>query len=183
MKFHFTILAFMLLLSCQTIEQKENEKYIELTSKMDAILANHQFNGVVFLTKDSTTIYSKSVGYSDLEQKIELKFDDQFVIGSISKQITAVLVLRAYENGKLKLDDKINRYLVEINQPWAAEITVHQLLTHTHGIVDLNEPLAFKAGSQFQYSQLGYELLARILEKLPVKHSKKYQPNYLINMV
>ena len=57
----------------------------------------------------------------------------------------------------------------EIHQPWAKEVTIHHLLTHTHGIVALDKPLEFKPGSQFQYSQLGYELLAQILEKVTGK--------------
>ncbi len=91
---------------------------------------------------------------------------DQFVIGSISKQITAVLVLQEYEKGRILLTDTIDKYLPELHQPWAQRITIHQLLTHTHGIQELDKPLEFEPGAQFQYSQLGYELLANILEKI-----------------
>ena len=45
--------------------------------------------------------------------------ESQFVIGSISKQITAVLVLREYEKGNLKLDDRIIQHLPDIEQPLA----------------------------------------------------------------
>lgn len=164
MKFSITILSFILLTSFKTIAQ--NKKDNDLTSKIDSILNNNNFNGVVFLTENSKRIYSKSLGFSDLENKIIIKFNDQFVIGSISKQITAVLVLREFEKGKIKLGDKINQYLTVINQPWSNEVTIHQLLTHTHGIVALDKPLEFLQGSQFHYSQLGYELLAQILEKV-----------------
>ncbi len=94
-----------------------------------------------------------------------MSLDDQFVIGSISKQITAVLVLREFEKGNLDVSDKINKYLADIDQPWVNEVTIHHLLTHTHGIVGLDKPLEFQSGSQFHYSQLGFELLAQILEK------------------
>jgi len=164
MKFSITILSFILLTSFKTIAQ--NKKDNDLTLKIDSILNNNSFNGVVFLTENSTKIYFKSVGYSNLENKVLIKLNDQFVIGSISKQITAVLVLREFEKGKIKLDDKIDQYLTEINQPWSKEVTIHQLLTHTHGIVALDKPLEFMQGSQFHYSQLGYELLAQILEKI-----------------
>jgi D-alanyl-D-alanine carboxypeptidase len=164
MKFSIIILSFILLTSFKTIAQ--NKKDNELTSKIDSILDNNNFNGVVLLTENSKKIYSRSAGFSDLENKIVIKFNDQFVIGSISKQITAILVLREYEKGKIKLDDKINQYLTEINQPWSREVTIHQLLTHTHGIVALDKPLEFQQGTQFHYSQLGYELLAQILEKI-----------------
>lgn len=173
MKFSIIISAFILLTSYQTIGQKKSKNYAGLTSKIDSILDNSNFNGVVLLTKDSNIIYSKTIGYSDLEKKTPIKFNDQFVIGSISKQISAVLLLREYEKGSLGLNDKINKYLTEINQPWAKEVTIHQLLTHTHGIIEIDKPLEFTQGSQFHYSQLGYELIAEILEKVTKKTFKE----------
>ena len=169
MKFIILLLSFAFFTSCQTIVQKRSVNYSNLTSKIDSIVSNNSFNGVILLTKDSTTIYSKAIGYSDLETHRPMTLKDQFVIGSISKQITAVLVLREYEKGKIRVEDKINRYLTEINQSWAKEVNIHQLLTHTHGIVDVNKPLEFEQGSQFHYSQLGYELLAQILETVSDK--------------
>lgn len=171
MKFSITILSFILLTSFKTIAQ--NVKDNDLTLKIDSILKNNSFNGVVFLTENSAKIYSQSVGYSDLEKKILITPKDQFVIGSVSKQITVVLVLREFEKGKIKLDDKMHQYLPEINQPWSKEVTIHQLLTHTHGIVTLDKPLEFMQGSQFHYSQLGYELLAQILEKITNQRFEK----------
>ncbi|GGX05404.1 serine hydrolase domain-containing protein [Aquimarina muelleri] len=173
MKFNVIILVYIFLTPYQIIGQKKNINHPELTLKIDSIIDNNRFNGVVLLTKDSTKVYSKSIGYSDLEKKIPIKFNDQFVIGSISKQITAVLILREYEKGRIKLDDKINQFLLNIDQPWSKEVTIHQLLTHTHGIKKLDKPLEFKAGSQFDYSQLGYELLAQILKKVTGKTFEK----------
>ena len=172
MKISILILTATLLISSQLAGQKKDRNYADLTATMDSIIENNRFNGIVFLIKDSTIVYSKSIGYSDIEQKTPIAFNDQFVIGSISKQITAVLVLREYEKGTLELNDKINQYLTEIDQPWSEEVTVHQLLTHTHGIEALDQPLNFKQGSQFQYSQLGFELLAQILEKVTDKSFK-----------
>lgn len=166
MKISIIILAFAFFTSCQAIGQKKNDNYSDLTSKVDSVIVNNSFNGVVLLTKDSITIYSKFIGYSDLEKKIPIGLNDQYVIGSISKQVTAVLILREYEKNKIRLNGTINQYLTDIDQPWAREVTIHQLLTHTHGIIDLDKPLEFKQGSQFHYSQLGYELLAQILQKI-----------------
>ena len=164
MKLNISILIFIVFTTNLIVGQNQN--YSELSPKIDSILIHNNFNGVVFLTKGSEKIVSKAIGYSNLEKKTPLRFKDQFVIGSISKQITAVLVLRAYEKGKLHLNDTINTFLTDINSSWSKEVTIHQLLTHTHGIVALDKPLEFKAGSQFHYSQLGYELLAQILEKI-----------------
>ncbi len=166
MNIRFIILTFTIITSCQS---NKKEKFSELTSKIDSIIGNYKFNGIVSLSKDSNDIYLKSFGFSDIKNKTKINNNDQFVIGSISKQITAVLVLREYEKGTIGLNDTINKYLAEINQPWVKLVTIHQLLTHTHGIVDLDKPLEFKQGSQFHYSQLGYQLLAQILEKITGK--------------
>jgi D-alanyl-D-alanine carboxypeptidase len=169
MKFRIQFFALLFLISCQANEKTKQGDSTALASKIDSILNEHPFNGVILITTNSTILYTKAVGFSDLENKTNINLNDQFVIGSISKQITAVLILRAYEKGKIKLDDTIDQYLTELNQPWTSVITIHHLLTHTHGIIDLNEPLEFEQGSQFHYSQLGYELLAQILEKITNK--------------
>ena len=169
MKVRLLILAFILSISCQINGQDKNENYANLASKIDLIINESEFNGVILVANDSTDIYSKAIGYSDLERRIQIEIDDQFVIGSISKQITAVLVLREYEKGNLRIDDKIDKYIKEIDQTWSKKVTIHHLLTHTHGISNVEEPLKFKEGSQFKYSQLGYELLAQVLEEITGK--------------
>ena len=173
MKYRLLVLTSVFLFFYKVDGQENTENYVDLSSKIDSILSKHQFNGVVLISKDSNDIYSKAKGFSNIENKTQIDFNDQFVIGSISKQITAVLVLQAYEIGSIKMNDTIGKYLTEINQPWAKEVTIHQLLTHTHGIVSLDKPLEFKQGSQFHYSQLGFELLAEILQKITGKTFEK----------
>jgi len=163
----FAFVLFSLLInSCQTSVSKKYKNIPDLTSRIDSIITKNHFNGVVLLTNKKNTLYSKVAGYSDIEKKTPLTLNNQFVIGSISKQITAVLVLIEYENGRINLDDTVAKYLNNLNQSWAKKVTIHQLLTHTHGIIDLEKPLEFDPGSKFQYSQLGYELLAQILQQI-----------------
>lgn len=150
--------------SCGTNTVTDNG-YKDLTSQMDNILSDADFNGVVLLSKGATVLKHEAVGYSNLETMQPLIVNDLFYIGSISKQITAVMVMQAVEKGSFKRTDTINLYLDDINQPWVHDVTIHHLLTHTHGIIALDKPLEFEVGSQFKYSQLGYGLLARILEK------------------
>ncbi len=119
------------------------------------------------ITQNEKTVYSKVCGCSDYERKTPLKFNDRFVIGSISKQMTAVIVLQEYEKGHLKLDEPIRAYLPELSQNWADTVTIRHLLTHMHGISELNKPTAFPVGTQFDYgySSPGYDLLAKIVER------------------
>lgn len=166
------VIGFLLLFiisSCQLKELKKEKKEPTLSTRMDSIILHSDFNGVVVLAQDTTIIYSKAIGFSDMEKRKRLDLQDEFVIGSISKQITAVLVLQEIEKGTLDLEDNIETYLKEIKQTWSKEVTIHHLLAHTHGIQGLEEPLAFKVGTQFQYSQIGYGLLAQILESVTNK--------------
>jgi D-alanyl-D-alanine carboxypeptidase len=147
----------------------QKAKYDKQIDSLIHIKTNEPFNGTILISQNGKTKYSKTFGYADLDKKTPIKFSDQFVIGSISKQITAVLVLREYDKGNINLNIPIKKYLPKLSQTWADSVTVHQLLTHTHGIQQLDKPLAFKAGTQFSYSQIGYHHLTQILEKITNK--------------
>ncbi len=176
------ILGFLIVFfsySCN-IEKKEKalDKNIILKSTIDSLVTNSKFNGVIYLAKDTFEIYSKTMGYANLEIQQKNKLNNQFVIGSISKQITAALVLIEFEKGNLKLHDKIEKHLKNIQQPWVKKVSIHHLLTHTHGITALDQPLEFEQGTQFKYSQLGYHLLALILEKIIQKPFIEISTNF-----
>jgi D-alanyl-D-alanine carboxypeptidase len=123
------------------------------------------FNGIIRVSRQGNILYSKSCGYSDLSGGVPLLVDDQFVIGSISKQFTAALVLREFDRGRIDLFKPIRTYLPDLPQAWTDTVTVHHLLTHLHGIVAVDKPTAFAVGSQYSYSQIGYDLLAKIVER------------------
>ena len=162
MKKTFFIL-FILFLSSPLFSQKKPN----YTHKIDSIMTASSpltFNGVVLVSQKGKIQYLKANGYRDVEKKIPLKTDDQFEIMSNSKQITAVLVLQAAEQGKLNLKTPVKKYLPSLTQSWADTVTVHHLLNHTHGITDTDKPAAFKAGSQFKYGNLSYMLLGEILK-------------------
>ena len=118
--------------------------------------------------------------------------ETKFRIGSITKQFTALAIMILQEQGKLTVTDKISDHLSNLPPDWQ-EITVHQLLTHTSGIMHSwalegfretmmlhnsidetidrfkNQPLVAKAGEKFQYSGVGYFILSSIIEKVSGK--------------
>ncbi|SHG31047.1 serine hydrolase domain-containing protein [Flavobacterium johnsoniae] len=163
MKFSsFTFLLFILC-SCHSSAQKKDN----YASKIDSIIQNStssDFNGVVLISKNGKTLYSKVKGSANFETQKPLTIDTQFEIMSNSKQIAAVLVLLEVEKGRVDLNSPIKKYLPELTQTWADTVTVHQLLNHSHGIVDLQKPLAFKPGTQFKYGNLSFNLIGKIVE-------------------
>lgn len=139
-----------------------------IAPKIDTLLSpktSKPFSGVILITQNNKTIYTKTVGYADIENKTVLKPNDQFCVGSISKQFTSVLVLQQFEKGNVALHVPIKKYLTQLTQSWADTVTIHHLLTHTHGITALDKPTMFPVGTQYDYSQLGFKLLADIIEK------------------
>lgn len=144
----------------------------ELSSKIDSLIQLENpriFNGVILITQKGKPVYSKTHGFADFENKIPLKFDDQFKINSNSKLFTSVLVMQQVENGKIDLKTAIGKYLPELSQSWKDSINVHQLLNHTHGIDELDKPLLFKPGTDFKYGNISNVLLGQILEKVTGK--------------
>lgn len=127
------------------------------------------FNGSVLISQSGKPIYERVFGHADVLKKTAWPRHPQFVIGSVSKQITAVLVLRACDQGLLDLHVPIHKYLPQLSQPWADTVTVHHLLNHTSGLRTKTQPLTFHPGSQFSYSNDGYALLGEIVAAVNVK--------------
>ena len=141
----------------------------------------------ILVAKNGKAIYSKAFGKSNLELNTPMQLNNVFQIGSITKQFTAVSILMLAEQGKLNIKDKIGKYIPEYAEI-GKDITIHHLLNHTSGIINRtpvgskgfisrtdmspmelityfkNEPLEFKAGESFKYSNAGYILLGRIIE-------------------
>lgn len=141
---------------------------VDLGNSIDSLIqitSPRFFNGVILISKNGNSIYQKSHGYSDLLKKTALKIGDQFLIGSISKQFTATLVLREIQAGHIQAHQTIHYYLPDFKQRWADSVTVQQLLNHTSGITDWDKNLAHEPGSKFSYSNINYAILGKIVEK------------------
>lgn len=160
-------------------------------SKIDAVVSSTYSSkepGIsVLVAKDRKAIYSKAFGKSNLELNTPLETNSVFQIGSITKQFTAISILMLEEQGKLSVEDKIGKYIPEYAEI-GKDITIHHLLNHTSGIKNRtpvgdkgfisktnmspteliayfkDEPLEFKPGERFKYSNAGYILLGRIIE-------------------
>jgi D-alanyl-D-alanine carboxypeptidase len=158
----------------------------------------------VKVVSKGTTLLDSGYGFSDLEGKQPLPANAIFRIGSITKQFTAAAILQLNEQGKLKLNDPIGKYLKEpyLNDPSKpiAQVTVQQLLTHTSGIPNFTDlpwleshkrqaqavshaelvavfaelPLEFEPGTRFSYSNSGYYLLGLVVEQVSGQRYAEY---------
>ncbi|MFT5705678.1 MAG: D-alanyl-D-alanine carboxypeptidase [Shewanella sp.] len=125
------------------------------------------FSGRVLLSKNGKLLASVTKGEG-------ITSNSSFVLASQSKQITAVLIMQAVDNGKLNLKHTLNSYLTQQDTSkerqqltrYDDRITLEQLLSHTSGINDLGNPNIFEPGTSFHYSNLGYTVLAQVLEQV-----------------
>ena len=139
----------------------------------------------IAVIKDGKPVKLRGYGFSNIELETPVTPDSVFFIGSLSKQIIAVATLKLIEDGRLSLDDRAVTFLDSAPAGWNA-ITVRHLLTHTSGLVNegpgfnrlrsqsdadviksaYDVPLLFPIGEKYQYSNLGYFVLAEIVAKV-----------------
>ncbi|KIO38015.1 serine hydrolase domain-containing protein [Shewanella sp. cp20] len=137
---------------------------VALGDAFDAIIAANErpFYGIVALMQHGEIRYVKSSGYG---QQLAPTLDSRVMLASQSKMVTAALVMRGVSQDKFALEDKVNPYLASANLPTYDErITIAQLLSHSSGIAPQGKANRFTPGSDFQYSNLGYQVLGQLLE-------------------
>lgn len=184
MKIISKFLIIMLLVFQNAFSQNLEAK---IDSLIPAKFKSENPGGVFLAVKKGKVLYRKAFGMADLELNVKMKPEFVFEIGSMTKQFTAVSVLILAEQGKLKLDDEITKFIPGYPTN-GNRITIHNLLTHTSGIKDFtsmkaikniaredlspkelvdffkNEPIDFKPGEQYKYCNSGYVLLGYIIE-------------------
>jgi len=167
------------------------EKNASIEERLEIIFSTldsrKNFSGVIGISIDGKKPIYKSFG-SAVSRGIPSK-SIQVDIGSITKMITSTMILKLVEQESINLDDKIGNLLENVPDDKAG-ITIHQLLTHTSGFVEavgndeevLNKEnflqrafktkLKFSPGEKYLYSNVGYSILAAIIEE---KSGKSYE--------
>ena len=114
------------------------------------------------IIKDGKLIYSKGYGSADLEHDVEITTSSVFGTGSVSKHLVAFSILLLEEQGKLSLDDNIQKFLMDFPE-YDSPITIRHLLYHTHCIRDYGSLKYFSGISDLNYtdSDVVYELIKR----------------------
>lgn len=171
-----------------------------LTKSFDSLL-NKEFKtgepgAAAIVVKKGEVVYKKGFGMGDMELNVPVQPDMVFRIGSITKQFTAVCILKLASEGKLSLQDDIKKYIPDygIKEP----ITIEHLLTHTSGIksytnVDTfwqqmrkdmtpreiirlteKDTLEFKPGTKYNYNNTAFVMLGYIIEKISGKTYEAY---------
>jgi len=158
----------------------------------------------VLVAQKGVVIYKKAFGSAQLELNVPMQPDMVFKIASITKQFTAVAILQLVEQGKIGLQDSLQKYIPDFPSK-GHTITIEHLLTHTSGIRDYMQidyrgtnmerwdytpkqlidsfkhyALAFEPGTKYSYSNSGYYLLGYIIEKVSGKPYQLYIQDNLL---
>ncbi|MCC2545491.1 beta-lactamase family protein [Hymenobacter sp. BT175] len=163
----------------------------DLPRRLEAALAGTDFAGVVLVGRGDSLVWQRGYGQADRERHIRNTASTAYDIGSLTKQFTAAAVLALEQDGKLSVQDSLGQYFPAAPADKRG-ITLHQLLTHTAGLREysgrdeqwlsrkdfirqtLRRKLVFAPGSAYQYSNVGYSLLAVIIEQVSGQPYEQY---------
>ena len=156
MKNIYCLLIFFTLQLIGCVDPKTSNLSLEKLKKIDDLISedikeNKIPGAVVLVGNENEIIFEKAYGIKNPETNEKYKTDDIFRIASMTKAITSIGVLKLWEQGKIGLDDPIDKYIpkfenIQVLESWNSEdttftvkistkkITVRQLLTHTSGI-------------------------------------------------
>jgi D-alanyl-D-alanine carboxypeptidase len=154
------------------------------------------------ILRDGKIVFARGYGKSCLDPSTPVGIDTPFAIGSVTKQFTAACVLLLQEQGKLSVRDKVAKYFPHLTR--ADDITLYDLMTHASGYPDyypldfvdrrLTRPiepdqllkeyatrkLDFEPGARWSYSNTGYVLLGRVVEKVSGKSLGQFLEEHIL---
>jgi len=173
--------------------QARAETPSSLATRIDAIVeaarSTQRIPGLTLVVEHhGQRLVARGYGLADVENGVPAALDTVYQIASLTKQFTAAAILQLVDAGRLRLDDDVTR-LVPGFGVRGGKVTVHHLLSHTHGIVEYNRDetraewatatshervlslisdrdLEFQPGEKFSYRNSGYYLLGMIVERV-----------------
>jgi CubicO group peptidase (beta-lactamase class C family) len=155
------------------------------------------FSGVIIISHDGKDIYHKKSGYADWKTQRAVDDGTLFNIGSLNKQFTEELIHQLVKEKNLWYDAPLSKYLDLFPPETGDKITIRQLLNMRAGLGDFlqdprfrkiessdftlaqladiikDEPLLFEPGTSQKYSNSGYAVLGRVIEKVTGKSYEK----------
>ncbi len=175
---------------------------IELDKYFNSIYNPDEPGAAILILKNDTIIYDKGFGISDLETKAKIDGNTFFNIASISKQFTAVAIMKLAEEGKISLDDNVKKYFPSFKADFFNKITIRHLLSHSSGIMDQRPrdnrdfvlyctdiesikymeeitELRFEPGSNYEYVNPTFQLLYVIIEQASGMSFEDYMKKFI----
>ena len=187
-KYLFFICTILTLKVYGQLPTGQQSKFDELFKSWNSRVSPGAALGII---KDGKLVYSKGYGMADLEHDVPITDSTMFYIGSVSKQFVTMCLLLLEEQGKLNLDDHVQKYFPDFPE-YSAPVTIRHFIHHTSGVRDnltlwtlagndildhidkeemyqlirRQKELNFTPGEQYLYSNSCYFMLGLIIEKI-----------------
>jgi len=197
-------LCTLTILATTAYAQPTDEQINKIETLVQSTFNKDTPGGVVLVAHKDQILYQAAIGISQTGGD-PLTPDSIFRIASVTKQFTAVAILKLEEQGKLNLDDDINKHIPEFDTRGDL-ITIKMLLNHTSGVRNFtnlpgfnpeleatdvtpselmdffnNIELGFKPGTQHSYSNSGYALLGIIIERITDQTYAQYMEQEILS--
>lgn len=150
-------------------------KSADISNTLDDIITSNKYRGTVYVKIGNALEYIGTNGFSDKDRHTKNSTDTCFRIASLTKQFTAVAVMQLVEDGKLSLDDTIDKYFPSYK--YGKKITVKNLLTMTAGIKDYIN----KDGDTNTYAYNESQIEFKVSAKNSEKENKKAVMDWIFN--
>jgi D-alanyl-D-alanine carboxypeptidase len=174
---------------------------IALDRLLSSIYPLNEPGAAIRVDRDGKTILRKGYGIADLKQNVPITPTTAFHVGSVTKQFTAVAILKLVEQGRLSLSDPVARFIPTIS----GTFTIEQLLTHTSGLRSFSqasgftywsrlriaptqilsviqaEPRSFPPGLGWEYSDSGYFILGLVIERVSGKSYSRFIEDMILS--
>lgn len=148
-----TLAAYLLVPMCMASEAPAN--FASVLDQIMRVKQEHNIAGLgLVIVDDRTTLHQAYLGFADRERRIPVEHDTVFRVGSITKTVTALTMLRLVEQGKLSLQDPVSKFVAElpyINTYPSSPVRVAYLLEHTAGFRDMTQ-------KEFDFKQANWRL-------------------------
>ena len=175
-------------------QEVSSDKLVDLQQLCEATAETGLFSGAVLVADKGKVIFQQAFGLANREWNIANTTDTRFRLASVSKQFCTMLIMQLVQEGKVKLVDTISDHLIYYRKDTGDRITIHHLMAHQSGIQDFTSSfdyrgsvsrlsfgkdefikehcsgdLAHEPGTIYSYSNAGYIILGRIIEKVTRK--------------
>ena len=151
------------------------EKLTAIDHWLLALSKKRKFNGAILISKDNKPDLMKTYGYQDFKREKLLTHQSSFRLGSVSKQFTAMALMILNNQGKLKYDDSVQKYLPSF--PYS-DVRIRHLLTHTSGIADYMN-LALKEYFSL-FTKIGFYMNQSMVNLFYNGEPSEYKDHYTI---
>jgi CubicO group peptidase (beta-lactamase class C family) len=160
----------------------------DIAARADAYIKSVPIQGSVLLAKGGKIVLVQGYGLANIELGVANKPETKFRLGSVTKQFTSAAILQLQEQGKLKVEDPISKYIPDPPATWHYDSPSPYAHKRIPSYTDnsaygqhmrdkagtplefisrfRNLPLEFKPGTRFQYDNSGYFLLGVIIEQV-----------------